>query len=111
MKVETFFDQSTSTFTHLVWDAVSKRAAIIDPVLDYDPKSGHTGTSNADRLIDRVRQLQLEIDWLLETHVHADHLSSAPYLQKALGGKIVIGSGITVVEENFAAVLNAHSIF
>jgi glyoxylase-like metal-dependent hydrolase (beta-lactamase superfamily II) len=111
MKVETFFDQSTSTFTHLVWDAVSKRAAIIDPVLDYDPKSGHTGTSNADRLIDRVRQLQLEIDWLLETHVHADHLSSAPFLQKALGGQIVIGSGITAVQKTFAALFNADRSF
>lgn len=111
MNVETFFDKATSTFTHLVWDGESARAAIIDPVLDYDPKSGHTSTDSADRLIGRVRELQLQVDWLLETHVHADHLSSAPYLQKILGGKIVIGSGITVVQETFGTLFNADRTF
>jgi len=100
--VTAFFDQQTSTLSYLVADPESGRAAIVDPVLDFDPKSGRTATTSADRIIQAVRERNLGIDWLLETHVHADHLSAAPYLKKVLGGRIGIGSGVTLVQRHFA---------
>lgn len=95
LQVEGFFDPATWTLSYLVLDAGSNRCALVDSVLDYDPKSGRTGTGSADRLIARVRELGATVDWLLETHVHADHLSAAPYLQEQLGGKLAIGEHIT----------------
>jgi len=108
--IHAFFDPPTSTVTHVVADPASKRAAIIDPVLDYDPKAGRTSSANADALIEWVRAQALTVDWLLETHAHADHLSAAPYLQERLGGQIAIGTHIRDVQRVFKRLFNADDI-
>ena len=109
--VKTFFDEATFTATHVVWDPETKRAAIIDSVHDYDPKSGRTDTASADDVIDFVQQEGLGVDWILETHVHADHLTAAPYLQEKLGGRIGIGAKVAVVQGVFKSVFNAEDAF
>jgi len=111
LRIESFFDPATFTFSHIVWDAATGQCALIDSVLDYDPKSGRTDTASADRLIARVRELGLQVQWLLETHVHADHLSAAPWLQQQLGGQLAIGSHITTVQDTFGKLFNAGSAF
>jgi len=111
LHIESFFDPATSTFSHILWDQASGQCALIDSVLDYDPKSGRTRTDSADRLIDRVSELGLQVQWLLETHVHADHLSAAPYLQQRVGGQLAIGSHITTVQNVFGKLFNAGSEF
>lgn len=111
LQVESFFDPATSTFSHILWDAATDQCAVIDSVLDYDPKAGRTGTASADRLIHRVRELGLQVQWLLETHVHADHLSAAPYLQRQLGGQLAIGAHITTVQRTFGSLFNAGTGF
>lgn len=111
LQVEGFFDPATWTLSYLVLDAGSNRCALVDSVLDNDPKSGRTGTGSADRLIARVRELGATVDWLLETHVHADHLSAAPYLQEQLGGKLAIGEHITTVQNTFGKLFNAGTRF
>ena len=100
--VQAFFDEVTFTASYVIWDAATRRAAIIDSVLDYDSASGHTATYSADRIIAYVAENGLGIDWLLETHAHADHLSAAPYLKDRLGGKIAIGRSILEVQRTFA---------
>lgn len=109
--VESFFDEASSTFSHLVLDRLTGRCALVDSVLDYDPKSGRTRTTGADRLVARVRALGAQVQWLLETHVHADHLSAAPYLQRQLGGAIGIGAHITTVQKTFGTLFNAEPGF
>jgi glyoxylase-like metal-dependent hydrolase (beta-lactamase superfamily II) len=109
--VEVFFDPVTFTYSYVVTDPTSKRCAIIDSVLDYDPAAGRTSYASADRLIAYVREQQLHVDWLLETHVHADHLSAAPYLKRELGGQLAIGENITVVQNTFGKLFNAGSEF
>jgi glyoxylase-like metal-dependent hydrolase (beta-lactamase superfamily II) len=104
--VQHFFDPHTWTLTYVVSDPVSRRCAIIDPVLDLDYPSGTLTTEIADQLIAYVRAQDLSVDYIIETHVHADHLTSALYLQKKLGGKILIGAQITTVQETFASVYN-----
>jgi glyoxylase-like metal-dependent hydrolase (beta-lactamase superfamily II) len=94
-----------------VWDTSTAQCALIDSVLDYDPKSGRTNTSSADSLVARVKELGLNVQWLLETNVHADHLSAAPYLQQQLGGQLAIGSQITMVQNVFGKLFNAGSEF
>jgi glyoxylase-like metal-dependent hydrolase (beta-lactamase superfamily II) len=111
LQVESQFDPATSTFSHILWDEATRQCALIDSVLDYDPKSGRTCTASADRLAERVNALQLQVQWLLETHVHADHLSAAPYLQKTLGGQLAIGGCITTVQNVFGKIFNAGSEF
>ncbi len=111
MYIESIFDPATFTFSHIVWDSETHQCALIDSVLDYDPKSGRTQTTSADALISRVGELGLTVQWLLETHVHADHLSAAPYLQKQLGGQLAIGSHITTVQNVFGKLFNAGSEF
>lgn len=111
LQVESQFDPATSTFSHILWDDAARQCALIDSVLDYDPKSGRTRTASADRLAERVNALQLQVQWLLETHVHADHLSAAPYLQKKLGGQLAIGGFITTVQNVFGKIFNAGSEF
>ena len=93
--VKAFFDKATYTVSYVVKDPGSDSAAIIDSVLDYDPKSGRTDTTSADAIIAYVKENGLKVEWQLETHAHADHLSAAPYIQKALGGTTAIGSNIT----------------
>lgn len=109
--VESFFDPATFTYSHLVLDRASGACALIDPVLDYDPKSGRTATTSADRLIARVRELGAQVQWLLETHVHADHLSAAPWLKQALGGQTAISRQVTRVQHTFGALFNAGPDF
>lgn len=109
LHVEGFFDPATSTVSYLVLDLATRHCALVDSILDYDPKSGHTATTSADKLIARVAELNAKVDWILETHVHADHLTAAPYLQESLGGKIGIGSQIATVQEVFGALFNTGS--
>lgn len=109
--VEAFFDPATSTYSYVVSDPATQQCAIIDSVLDYDPASGRTSFASADRLIEYVREQGLTVEWLLETHVHADHLSAAPYLQQELGGKLAIGEQVTVVQETFGKLFNAGTEF
>lgn len=111
LRIDTFLDEATSTFSHLVIDLDSRQAAIVDSVLDYDPKSGRTGTQGAERLAAQVEALGLTVQWLLETHVHADHLSAAPWLQARLGGTIAIGAQITTVQKTFGTLFNAEPEF
>ena len=108
--VTAFFDEATFTVTYVVADPDSAHAAIIDPVLDYDPASGRTATTSADRVAAFVRDKALTVDWILETHVHADHLTAAPYLKEALGGTIAIGRNVAAVQETFRGVFNIEDL-
>ena len=109
--VKAFFDEPTFTVSFVVKDPTSKKCAIVDSVLDFDYASGRTDTESADEIIDYVRENGLEPIWLLETHVHADHLSAAPYIQEKVGGKIGIGEKITVVQDTFGKVFNEGTRF
>jgi glyoxylase-like metal-dependent hydrolase (beta-lactamase superfamily II) len=110
-RTEAFFDPATWTVTYVVWDLATQRAAVIDPVLDYDFKSGHTGTTSADRVLAFVAEHTLQVDWILETHAHADHLSGARYLQKRVGGRIAIGENIRAVQATFKKIYNLERTF
>jgi glyoxylase-like metal-dependent hydrolase (beta-lactamase superfamily II) len=109
--VEAFFDPATWTVSYLVADTVEKRAAVVDAVLDYDPKSGRTSTHSADRILASIRQQQLTVDWILETHAHADHLSAAAYIKQQVGGQIAIGSHIKQVQKTFKQLFNMERAF
>lgn len=109
--VKAFFDDATNTISYVVREPNGRAAAIIDSVLDFDYASGRTDTRSADAIIDHVLAEGLDVQWVLETHVHADHLSAAPYLQERLGGKIGIGDRITVVQETFGKVFNEGTEF
>ena len=111
MQIESFFDPATWTVSYLLLDTCTMNCAIIDSVLDYDPKSGRTRTRSADRVIARVRELNASLQWILETHVHADHLSAAPYLKAQLGGQVAIGAQITAVQKVFGKLFNAGDNF
>ena len=104
--VTAFFDAPTFTVTYVVADPETGHAAIIDPVLDYDPSSGRTSTASADEVIEFVTSQKLSVDWILETHVHADHLSGAPYFREKLGGSTAIGAQVMAVQEVFKGVFN-----
>lgn len=105
-KVRAFFHEATFTVSYLVWDAATMRGAVIDSALDFDPKSGRTGTHSAQAILDAARAEGVAIDWLLETHAHADHLSAAPFLKKATAAPIVIGEHIKTVQKVFKGVFN-----
>jgi len=109
--IKAFFDEDTFTVSYVVHDQATHRAAVIDSVLDYDPASGRTSFSSADAIIAYVGEKSLVVDWLLETHAHADHLSAAPYLQGKLGGKIGIGAHITTVQATFGGLFNEGEEF
>ncbi|WAE60401.1 MBL fold metallo-hydrolase [Stutzerimonas sp. R40042] len=109
--VEPFFDPATFTYSYVVSDPETRQCAVIDSVLDYDPASGRTSHATAQRLVDYVREQDLKVQWLLETHVHADHLSAAPYLKQQLGGRMAIGDRITVVQNTFGKLFNAGTEF
>jgi glyoxylase-like metal-dependent hydrolase (beta-lactamase superfamily II) len=104
--VTAFFDEATFTVSYVVADSDTGRAAIVDPVLDFDAASGRTSTRSADQLIAFVGENNLGVDWILETHVHADHLTAAPYLREHLGGQVGIGKHVTAVQETFKGVFN-----
>jgi glyoxylase-like metal-dependent hydrolase (beta-lactamase superfamily II) len=106
-----FFDPKTFTVTYVVWDHATRRAAVIDPVLDYDFKSGHTGTASADEVLAYLRGNDLQVDWILETHAHADHLSGARYFQQHAGGRIAIGEHIREVQATFKKLFNLERSF
>ncbi len=110
-EIEAFFDEATYTYSYVVADPQSNTAAVIDSVLDYDPASGRTATTSADRILDFVRKQGLEVAWILETHVHADHLSGASYLQAQLGGQTALGSQVTEVQSVFGDLFNAEPEF
>ena len=110
-RVTTFFDEATHTATHILAEPEGSHAAIIDSVLDFDTKSGRTSTDSADQLIAACEKEGLTVDWILETHAHADHLTAAPYLKEKLGGRIGIGEGIKAVQAAFGPVFNAGSDF
>ncbi|MCO4092949.1 MAG: MBL fold metallo-hydrolase [Sphingorhabdus sp.] len=109
--IHALFDKPTFTVSYVVHDPETKRAAIIDSVLDFDPASGRTSFTSADAIIAYVAEKGLSVDWLLETHAHADHLSAAPYLQQKLGGKIAIGEHIVTVQNVFGKLFNAGTDF
>jgi glyoxylase-like metal-dependent hydrolase (beta-lactamase superfamily II) len=110
MKIQDFFDPATNTVSYVVIDD-SKQCAIIDSVLDFDYASGRTNTANADNIIQYIEMKGLTVEWILETHVHADHLSAAPYLQERLGGDIAIGAHIQTVQETFGKIFNEGTEF
>lgn len=110
-EVRAFFDESSNTFSYVVWDPATREAAIIDSVLDFEPASGRTGHASADAIVGFVEATRLSVAWLIETHVHADHLSAAPYLQARLGGKLAIGEHITAVQGVFGELFHAGAAF
>jgi glyoxylase-like metal-dependent hydrolase (beta-lactamase superfamily II) len=109
--VKAFLDHDSETFSYVVYDHQGGHAAIIDPVLDYDPKSGRTRTDSAQQLLDFVAANRLTVDWILETHAHADHLSAAPFIRDKVGGKIAIGEKIVEVQKIFRDVFNLEKQF
>ena len=109
--IEAFLDPASSTWSYVVHEGDGSACAIVDPVLDYDAAAGRTGTVQADRISAFVRTHQLQVQWLLETHAHADHLSAAPYLRRALGGKIAIGQSISKVQDVFKRLFNLEPGF
>jgi glyoxylase-like metal-dependent hydrolase (beta-lactamase superfamily II) len=108
---QAFFDPKTWTVTYVVSDAATQRAAVIDPVLDYDFKSGHTSSTSADQVLAYLAEHALQVDWILETHAHADHLSGARYLQQRVGGRIAIGENIRVVQATFKKLYSLERSF
>ncbi|MBQ2260128.1 MAG: MBL fold metallo-hydrolase [Loktanella sp.] len=109
--VKAFFDDATNTISYVVREPQGSACAIVDSVLDYDPAAGRTDTTSADAIIAWVKDQGLTVAWILESHVHADHLSAAPYLQDHLGGKIGIGANITVVQNTFGKIFNEGTAF
>ncbi|UWQ73119.1 MBL fold metallo-hydrolase [Leisingera sp. M658] len=109
--VKAFFDEATNTVSYVVVEPEGSACAIIDSVLDYDQAAGRTGTASADAIIAWIKKEGLRTEWILESHVHADHLSAAPYLQEQLGGKIGIGAQITVIQDTFGKIFNEGTEF
>jgi glyoxylase-like metal-dependent hydrolase (beta-lactamase superfamily II) len=109
--VQPFYDLNTGTMTYVVYERAGSAAAVVDPVLDYDPKAARTSTQSADAVIAFVREQRLSVEWILETHAHADHLSAAPYLRRELGGKIAIGESIRTVQGVFKKIFDLEPEF
>ena len=109
--IQSFHHADSGTWSYVVSDPSGDAAAIIDPVLDYDPKSGRTGTASAEALVAHIRGNGLRVEWILETHAHADHLSAAPWLQRTLGGRLGIGAGIREVQATFKPIFNLEPGF
>ncbi|SJZ76896.1 MBL fold metallo-hydrolase [Novilysobacter spongiicola] len=110
-QVQSFYDPATFTFTYVVYDRDGGRAAVVDPVLDYDSASARTSTASADRVLAFVREHALTVDWILETHAHADHLTAAAHLKRETGAKVAIGRGITQVQERFKTLFGLEPEF
>ena len=110
-EVVPFFDEPTNTFSYVVKDPTSKSCAVVDSVMEIDYADGRLSLDGADKIIDYIRSHDLKLEWIIETHVHADHLSAAPYIQEKLGGRVGIGSQITVVQDTFGKIFNAGTEF
>jgi len=111
VEVKAFFHKASSTWSYAVADGETRRAAVIDPALDYDAASGRSGTTSAQSIVDYVKSRGYSLDWILETHAHADHLSAAQFLKRELGGKVAIGAGIKAVQTTFKALYNLGKDF
>lgn len=109
--VQEFFDEATNTYSYVVWDPSNNVAAVIDSLLDFDQASGRTKTDSADKLIAFVKDEGLTVDWIIDTHVHADHLTAAPYVKSQLGGRTGIGEHISTVQKVFAKIFNEDQRF
>ena len=111
LQTRTFFHEPTSTFSYVVADTAARRAAIIDPVLDYNAAAGHTATASVQAMVTYVRECNFSLEWVLETHAHADHLSAAQFVRRELGGKIALGEGICAVQRHFKSLYNLEEGF
>jgi glyoxylase-like metal-dependent hydrolase (beta-lactamase superfamily II) len=109
-QVNAFFDEATFTVSYVVFDPGSRRAAVIDPVLDFDPASGRTQTDSVEEIVRFIGDNELTLDWILETHVHADHLSGAPHVREALGGSVAIGEQVAAVQSSFKEIFNMDGL-
>jgi glyoxylase-like metal-dependent hydrolase (beta-lactamase superfamily II) len=110
-EVKAFFQPSSHTFSYVVWDSTTRQAAVIDPALDYEAASGRSSHDSADQMIAFVQSQRLTVTWVIETHVHADHLTAAPHVQRQLGGTLAIGEHVRAVQDTFGALFNAGSGF
>ncbi|MFD2204566.1 MBL fold metallo-hydrolase [Kiloniella antarctica] len=110
-QVEAFFHKASNTISYIAWDSQTKQAAIIDSVLDFDANSGHTSTTSAKILVTRFKELELSCQWVLETHIHADHLSAAPFIKKELGGTTAVGDHTPEIQQTFKTIYNAEPSF
>jgi glyoxylase-like metal-dependent hydrolase (beta-lactamase superfamily II) len=110
-EVKAFFDKASNTFSYVAWDPATMKAAVLDSALDFEASSGRTRHDSADALIAFVKAQGLIVQWVIDTHVHADHLSAAPYVQATLGGKLAIGEYVRVVQQTFGELFNAGSGF
>jgi len=110
LAIKGFFDEPTNTVSYLVWDRASRRGAVIDPVLDFDHRSGKASTKAADAILEAAGKERVAIDWVLETHAHADHLSAAPYVKLKTGAKVAIGEHIKMVQKIFRPVFNMKDV-
>jgi glyoxylase-like metal-dependent hydrolase (beta-lactamase superfamily II) len=110
LAIKGFFDEPTNTVSYLVWDRASRRGAVIDPVLDFDHRSGKASTRAADAILEAAEKEKVAVDWVLETHAHADHLSAAPYVKLKTGGKVAIGEHIKTVQKIFRPVFNMKDV-
>ncbi|NMD06940.1 MAG: MBL fold metallo-hydrolase, partial [Phyllobacteriaceae bacterium] len=108
--IHSWFDHATNTVTYLVADPATKRAAVVDPVFDYDHKSGKADVASVEAVLAKAAEQGFTIDWVLETHVHADHLSGAPYIKLKTGAKVVIGENIRLVQQIFRPIFNALDV-
>jgi len=111
VEVKAFLHKASSTWSYAVVDPATRRGAVIDPALDYDTASGRTGTASAQAIVDHMRGHRYNVDWVLETHAHADHLSAAQFIKKELGGKVAIGEGIMQVQQTFKGLYNLGTDF
>ena len=110
-EVKAFFDEATNTISYVVWDSTTNQAAIVDSLLDFDQASGRTMTKSADLMIAFVKEAGLKVDWIIDTHVHADHLTAAPYIKSQLGGRTGIGEHIATVQKVFGEIFNEGQEF
>ncbi|KLN62494.1 beta-lactamase [Kiloniella spongiae] len=111
VRIEAFFHNASNTISYLVWDIKTKKCAVIDSALDFDVSSGRTSTQSAQKIIDFIKAQKLSCQWVLETHVHADHLSAAPFIKAHVGGKTAVGSHIPEIQKTFKTIYNAESNF